>query len=114
VSSRSSPTGAKFHTEKRYVTPLAAEVRRQVKDGQSDLLKIGPGWYGRGRKKDVPKDVCCVGHYRDCYVWVTEHGVEELTQFTLKILIFSSLVKESTIFSVPGPRFTPASGFPSL
>src|SRR5262245_50048181 len=31
-----SPTGAKFHTEERYVTPLAAEVRRQVKDVQSD------------------------------------------------------------------------------
>jgi hypothetical protein len=109
-----SPQESKFHTDKRYVTPMAAEVRRQVKDVQSDLLKIGPGWYGRGHKKDVPKDACYVGHYRDCYVWVTEDGVEDLTQFTLKILNFSSLIKESTLFITPGPRFTPSSGFPSL
>jgi hypothetical protein len=108
------PKGDKSHTDKRYATSLAAEVRRQVKDVQVDLLDVHTGWFGRGRKKDVPKDACYVGHYRDCYVWVCADGVDELTSFTLKILNFSSLVQENTLFTVPGPRFTPASGFPAL
>jgi hypothetical protein len=102
------------YTKKMYVTPMAAEVRRQVKDVQSDLMKINTGWFGRGCKKDIPKDACYVGHYRDCYVWVRPNGVEELTDFTLKILSFTSLIKESTILTTPGPRYTPSSGFPSL
>ena len=65
------PKRTEFKTDKRYATPMAAEVRRQVKDVQSDILKIHPGWFGRGGKKDVPKDACYVGHYRDCYVWVS-------------------------------------------
>ncbi len=72
----SLPTDNSLHTEKRYATPLAAEVRRQVKDVQSDLLKIHTGWFHKGRKKDVPKDACYVGHYRDCYVWVNADQVE--------------------------------------
>jgi hypothetical protein len=101
------------HTDKRYATPLAAEVRRQVKDVQSDLLRIHTGWFHRGRKKDVPKDACYVGRYRDCYVWVDADELDELTSFTLKILNFSSLIQEANLFTVPGPRFTPASAFPA-
>jgi hypothetical protein len=96
------------------VTPFAAEIRRQVKEVQKDLLEIHSGWYGVGGKKDVPRDACYVGRYRDCYVWVCPAQVDELTRFTLKILNFASLIKETGVFTVPGPRFTPASGFPSL
>jgi hypothetical protein len=102
------------HTEKRYATPLAAEVRRQVKDVQSDLLKIQTGWFHRGRKKDVPKDACYVGHYHDCYVWVDADQVDELTEFTLKVLNVTSLLQQPNLFTIPVPRFTPASAFPAL
>jgi hypothetical protein len=108
------PPNYPHHTEKMYVTPLAAEVRRQVKSVQSDLMKINSGWFGRGSKKEVPKDACYVGHYRDCYVWVCPNGLQDLTDFTLKILSFTSLIKEGTILTTPGPRYTPSSGFPSL
>ncbi len=96
------------------VTPFAAEIRRQVKDVQRDIVKIHPGWYHVGRKHDVPKDACYVGHYHDCYVWVCRDGVGDLTDFTLKILSFSSLLRDPSIMTTPGPRFTPASGFPTL
>jgi hypothetical protein len=95
-----------------YVTPDAAEVRRQVKAIQRDLLQIPVGWYGVGRKRDVPRDACFVGHYNDCYVWVCPDGREGLTQFTLKILSFSSLIKDTTTLTIPGPRFTPANSLP--
>jgi hypothetical protein len=95
------------------VTPFAAEIRRQVKDVAKDVDEIPSGWFHVGRKRDVPKDACYVGQYRDCYVWVERDGLEELTQFTIKILNFSSLVRDPTILTTPGPRFTPASAFPS-
>jgi hypothetical protein len=110
-------TGAAFDAygyPLKRVTPFAAEIRRQVKEVQKDLLEIGPGWYGVGGKKDVPRDACYIGRYRDCYVWVCRPHVDDLTRFTLKILNFASLIKETGVFTVPGPRFTPASGFPSL
>jgi hypothetical protein len=96
------------------VTPFAAEIRRQVKDVAQDVNEIQSGWFHVGRKRDVPKDACYVGQYRDCYVWVDRDGLEELTQFTLKILNFSSLVRDPSILTTPGPRFTPASAFPAL
>jgi hypothetical protein len=95
------------------VTPFAAEIRRQVKDVAKDVADIHSGWFHVGRKKDVPKDACYVGQYRHCYVWVDRDGLEDLTQFTLKVLNFSSLVRDPSILTTPGPRFTPASAFPS-
>jgi hypothetical protein len=98
-----------------YVTPEAAAARRQVKDLENDLLSIPTdcGWYGRGGKHDVPRDACFVGHYRDCYVWVGPDGLKNLSNLTIKTLKFSTLIKDESVLTVPGPRFTPASGFPS-
>jgi hypothetical protein len=98
----------------RYVTPEAVEVRRQVKDLEIDLLDIRTdrGWYGLGGKRDVPRDACFVGHYGDCYVWVCQGGVRDLSILTIKTLKFATLIKDDSILTVPGPRFTPASGFP--
>lgn len=98
----------------RFITPDAAEARRQVKEVQQDLLEIHPGWYGIGRKRDVPGDACYVGHHGDCYVWVCPEGRAELADFTLHILSFASLIKDTQVLTVPGPRYTPSSGFPSL
>jgi hypothetical protein len=97
-----------------FVTPDAADLRRQVKDIQGDLVRIHSGWFGVGKKRDVPRDACYVGRHGDCYVWVCAAGREELAQFTLKILRFASLMKSEGVLTVPGPRFTPASSFPAL
>ena len=105
----------RYGTVVNCMTPEAADVRRQVKDIQKDLLEIDPArrWFCQGQKKDIPKDACYVGRHRDKYVWVCADGREDLTKFTLKVLKFSSLIKESGVITIPGPRFTPASSFPS-
>jgi hypothetical protein len=48
--------------------------------------QIGPGCFGVGRKCNVPKDACYVGHHCDTYVWVTAAGREALTNLTLAII----------------------------
>jgi hypothetical protein len=98
-----------------YLTPEAVEVRRQVKEIENDLLAIRTdgAWYGRGGKHDIPRDACFIGHYGDCYVWVGPDGMRDLSILTIKSLKFASLVKDESILTVPGPRFTPASGFPA-
>jgi len=50
------------------------------------LSTVKPGWFGVGRKKDIPKHACNVGRYCDTYVWVLPENVELLTMFTLAIL----------------------------
>jgi hypothetical protein len=47
---------------------------------------IPMGWYCVGRKHDVPKDAYYVAHYGDVYVWVTPHGLEGLTRFTMTVI----------------------------
>lgn len=96
---------------KRYFTALAQNARREVKDTQDDLVNIKTGWFRTGCRRDVPKDACYVGRYKDRYAWVEADGVYELSQFTIKILKFSDLVKERGVITIPGgPRFTPSAG----
>jgi hypothetical protein len=99
-----------------YVTPESAAVRRQIRDLENDLLSIPAdrAWFEQGKKHDVPKDACFVGHYGDCYVWVRPDGLKELSNLTIKTLKFANLVKSGTVMTIPGPRYTPSSGFPSL
>ena len=96
-------------------TPLAAELRRQVKEVNGDLLNIQSGrcrWFDCGSKKDVPDCACYVGHYNgcdcECYVWVLPEFRKEFEDFTLKILGFSDLIKETQVMSIPGVRFSPS------
>jgi hypothetical protein len=49
-------------------------------------IEVPVGWFCVGRKRDVPKDACFVGHYCDNYVWVMPDHVEELSHFTLIVL----------------------------
>jgi hypothetical protein len=119
------PRGITYHVESDsaavnsskviYVTPEAVDVRRQIRDLETDLLSIpcDRSWFGQGKKHDVPRDACYVGRYGDCYVWVRPSGLKELSNLTIKTLKFSSLIKPDTVTTIPGPRFTPASGFPS-
>jgi hypothetical protein len=44
------------------------------------------GWYGTGRKKNVPKNACYVACCGDRYVWVTADGLEGLSQMSLTVL----------------------------
>lgn len=61
---------------------------------------IGPGWFGVGKKHDVPKDACYVGHHCDCYVWVLPGGMEALTNLTIAIIDVGT-VDTSTLTGAP-------------
>jgi hypothetical protein len=92
-------------------TAVTREARRQVKEYYKDIREIKGGWFSVGRKKDVPRDACYVGCYRDRYVWVTPEGTRDLADFTIKILDLSTAIKDQTFLTVPGgPRFTPSTG----
>jgi hypothetical protein len=89
-------------------SPLARDVCRQVDLIQRALARIGPGWFHVGRKQDVPRDACSVGHHGGCYVWVGPEGRETLTQFTLTVMKISSLIKETHTLLSPGQvKFSP-------
>jgi hypothetical protein len=51
-----------------------------------DKIDVPVGWFRVGRKCDVPKEACFVGHYCDHYVWVMPEHVEDLSHFTLIVL----------------------------
>jgi hypothetical protein len=52
---------------------------------------IQQGWYTYGRKCDVPKDACFVGHHGKTYVWVRKDQMDGLNRFTLAILDFYNI-----------------------
>ena len=98
-------------------TGLAKETARRINDIQAELSKIAtglpPGWFHCGRKHDVPKDACYVGHYkscdRECYVWVCPDGLHALANFTLSVLKLSTTFQETQILTIPmGIQYSPA------
>ena len=90
------------------VSPLAKNVCRKLETIQRELGQIEPGWFHVGHKHDVPKTACYVGHHNDCYVWVDTSGREALTEFTLTVLKFSTLIKETQTLISPGSvKFSP-------
>lgn len=94
--------------EAREPSPLSRNVCRKLGSIQRDLDAIRPGWFHEGGKRDVPKDACYVGRCGDRYVWVCEDGREALTEFTLTVLKFSSLIKETQTLINPGSvKFSP-------
>lgn len=89
-------------------SPLARDVCRRIDVIQRALVRIGPGWFHVGRKWDVPRDACYVGHHGGSYVWVGPEGREALTQFTLTVMKISSLIKETQTLLSPGQvKFSP-------
>ena len=95
------------------VTPIVAEVRRQVKDVEDDLEKIKSGWFRWScDKHDVPKGACYTASWKDCgrttYVWVCQEGRKEFEDFTIKILNFSNLIKEVKLTGASGVKYSPA------
>jgi hypothetical protein len=70
---------------------------------------IATGWFGIGKKKDVPKHACRVGHYCGTYVYVLPGHESDLARLTYVIMHLVSL-DLSKLFLPPGtygPRFTP-------
>jgi hypothetical protein len=59
--------------------------------GEEEPLEvlIPRGWYQVGKKHDVPKDACYVGHHCETYVWVMPEGVGALSRFTLTVLLLA-------------------------
>ncbi len=89
-------------------SPLARNVCRKVGMIQNDLAMIQSGWFHVGRKRDVSKDACYVGKCGNTYVWVGPEGLDQLTEFTLTVLKFSSLIKETQPLINPGSvKFSP-------
>lgn len=89
-------------------SPLARNTCRKLEMIQRDLLMIQPGWFHVGRKREVPNDACYVGHSGDTYAWVCPEGREQLTEFTLTVLKFSALIKETQTLINPGSvKFSP-------
>ncbi len=48
-------------------------------------------WFCSGCYKDVPKDACCVGSYRERYVWVMPWGMEGLSRFTMTTMQLATM-----------------------
>jgi hypothetical protein len=67
------------------------------------ISAIKPGWFGVGRKCDVPKHACYVGNYCNTYVWVPPENEELLTRLTLAILDIHTY----TSTRIGGPRVQP-------
>lgn len=64
------------------------ELLRRFYEGETERLDcaLPMGWFHAGRKKDVPKDACYVGHHCGSYVWVMPDGLEGLTRFTMTVI----------------------------
>lgn len=67
----------------------------------TELVKIQPGWFGVGGKKEVPKRACHVGRCGDVYVWVTPEGLDGLTRFTVVIMDIATADKGELAPSPP-------------
>ncbi len=92
----------------RDLSPLARNVRRKIEAIERDLARIGTGWFHVGSKWEVPKRACYVGRCGDQFVWVEPDGLEALTEFTLIVLKFSNLIKETQTLINPGSvKFSP-------
>jgi len=98
------------NTKYTFKTALAREVGRQVDDVRDQYRDIPTGWFGWGKKRDVPRDACFVGHYGDCYTWVCPEHRSELAEFTLTVLNLASVVKQAQVIAAPsGVAFSPGS-----
>lgn len=64
---------------------LLAEALALDEDEKLDC-DLPRGWFCAGCKREVPKDACFVGRYRDRFVWVMPWGMDGLSRFTLTVL----------------------------
>jgi hypothetical protein len=72
------------------------------------------GWFGVGKKKDVPKDACYVAQHGQTYIWVCPSYFDAFSKFTLAILDIATpsaidegtgqMVRQSNPFGLPPLR----------
>jgi hypothetical protein len=60
-----------------------------------ELARIPAGWFRVGKKKDVPRRACYVGHHCGTYVWVPPDGIDGLTRFTYVIMDIATVDTQS-------------------
>ena len=92
-------------------SPLAREVAREVNDVLEDLEGVPSGWFGVGRKHDVPRDACLVAHEGKVYVWVLSERREDLNKFTMLILDIANAVQEPQTLNLQGGGLSFSPGF---
>jgi hypothetical protein len=81
--------------------PQFGEVTGYHLDVARELAAIPPGWLHRGRRRDVPRGACYVGHCHHTYVWVTPDGMEGLSAFTLVLLDIATIDPTSLVLLQP-------------
>jgi hypothetical protein len=97
-------------TKYLFRTALAREVARQVDDVNGQYKDIPTDWFGSGKRRDVPRNACFVGHYGNCYTWVCPEHRADLAEFTLTVLNLASVVKATQVIAAPsGVAFSPGS-----
>jgi hypothetical protein len=96
---------------KVFRSPAVNEACRQLRDVNKELKEIPSGWFGVGRKHDVPHNACYVGHYGKCYTWVCPENVESLTAFSLSIAKLSTVIKGRQVIASPGVQYSPGFSF---
>jgi hypothetical protein len=83
---------------------------------QSLYHNINPSSFGVGKKCDVPRNACYVGHHSGCYVWVLPGHMEDLTNLTIAIIDVGT-IDTGTLTGAPRKQSPPAAGqnvFPSI
>jgi hypothetical protein len=94
-------------------TPLAREVAHEVNEVVDDLRNVPMGWFGVGKKHDVPKNACFIGKDGHTYVWVMPEHRADLSKFLLIIMDLSNAIQEPESLNIQGglnfsPGFTAA------
>jgi hypothetical protein len=94
-------------------TPLAREVAHEVNDVVEDLRNVPVGWFGVGKKHDVPKHASYVAKHGHTYVWVMPDHVADLSKFVLIVMDLANAIQEPESLNIQGglnfsPGFTAA------
>jgi hypothetical protein len=92
-------------------TPLAREVAHEVNEVVDDLRSVPTGWFGVGKKHDVPKNACYVTKEGHTYVWVMPEHRADLGKFVLIVMDLSNAIQEPESLNIQGglnfsPGFT--------
>ncbi len=95
------------------MSPLAREVAREVNDIVEDLQSVPTGWFGVGRRHDVPKDACFVARAGKKYISVTREHRDDLSKFTMLILDIATAIQEPETLSLQGTGLNFSPGFTS-
>jgi hypothetical protein len=104
------PDGAPDPLDERK-SPLAREVAREVNDIIEDLRDIKPGWFGVGRRRDVPREARYVAHEGKVYVWVCPEHLADLSALTLAVLDIATAVQEPQTLTLEGGGLNFSPGF---